>query len=304
MISMNTFSESIMKNGFIVEDYMKISSSLEGDEKKFFIMIDNKKYLVKDSFYDKRRKENTLSPYCEYVGSNFIRESGLLSCQKCYLGYYKGNPVVICEDIFEDCLFRPFKELHQSSAGTDLGSKEYTYDDVLYILDKKSQLDGSDLKDYMHYFWLMFLFDAVLGNRDRHEGNWGFIKRNGITKFAPIYDNGNSLFPNVDLSNWKQYDFIKERVYIRPASQFKMWKKEYTDRAVRTNFNEVLLDSFSHTAEQIALMKTLDYKTLITKSIKDVPTEYVEWFSTIIEFRFRCLILREDFDKVYNEVMI
>lgn len=292
MKEMNLFDD--MYNGFVVEDSMIVQTESEGAEDKFWINVNGRRYLVKDSSYDKKRKQNSLAPYCEYVASNFIRLSRILECQKCYLGKYNGRDVVICEDLFSDCQFQPFKELHQSSAGTDIEEKEYTYSDVLYILKQKSKLPNSEISDYLYHFWLMFLFDAILANRDRHEGNWGFVKKKGTVSFAPIFDNGASLFPGVDLANVKySVEFIKDRVFNYPGSQFKMWKTDYKDRPMRTNFYEIIMKYSDNFQDEIDIISRLDYKDLINKSLRGVPDEYHKWFGTIIECRFRCLILKE-----------
>lgn len=292
----------MMHNGFIVSDDMISASFSEGSEDKFFININNKQYLVKDSSFNYHRKSNSLAPYCEYVGSNFIRLSGLLDCQQTYLGQYSGRPVVICEDIFFNRSFRPFEDLHQSSAGTDLDSKEYTYSDVLYVLQQKSKLEDSDMSNIKTSFWFMFLFDAVLGNRDRHGGNWGFIKENSITRLAPILDNGSSLFPDVDLSNWKHYDFVNTRVFQLPASQFKMWRSDLPDRPRKTNFYDIITNYSDEFRYELDCISKLDYHKLIEQSIIDVPSGIAEWFSIIIECRFRVLILGEDFNNVWYDI--
>ena len=40
------------------------------------------------------------------------------------------------------------------------------------------------------HFWNMFVVDALLGNADRNNSNWGVIVREEL---APVYDNGNCL---------------------------------------------------------------------------------------------------------------
>lgn len=219
----------VMKNGFIVLDQYRVRETPEGSEPKFFISVNGIRYLVKDSSWNRRRKQKSYAPYCEYVASNFIRNAGI-PCHKTFLGSYEDRPVVICQDLFPGITFQPFKELHQSSADTDLRDKEYTYDDVLYVLQKRKNLTGESLKSALRSFWLMFLMDATLGNRDRHEGNWGFIKKGDSIELSPIFDNGSSLFPDVDLSDWKHADFVWDRTFKIPASQFKMWKPGITDR--------------------------------------------------------------------------
>lgn len=54
--SMYLFGEAV-QNGFVVKDDYKIAESTEGSEDKFFIRVNNKKYLVKD-FEDANRIKN------------------------------------------------------------------------------------------------------------------------------------------------------------------------------------------------------------------------------------------------------
>ena len=37
------------------------------------------------------------------------------------------------------------------------------------------------------------IFDALVGEQDRHEENWGIIKRENQYKYSPLYDNGDNL---------------------------------------------------------------------------------------------------------------
>lgn len=291
----------IMRNGFEVKDSMITGECPEGSENKFFIIVNGEKYLVKDSSFNPRRKQPSLAPYCEYAGSTFIRLSGLLPCQTYYLGTYKNRVVVICKDIFNGYQFRPFRDLHQSSAGTDLNNKLYTYDDVLYVLKQKSKLVDSKFADFHSRFWIMFLLDAILGNRDRHEGNWGFIKSDKETLMSPIFDNGSSIFPDVDLSDWCNYDFIKTRVYKLPGSQFKMWRLDRADKPMRTNYYEIIRDYNDTFSEELNMLKQINIDTLIEQSTDFVPDRYAAWFRTIIKFRYECLIIGRDYDSVWEE---
>lgn len=298
-------SDKIMSNGFNITNSLIINEAAEGSEDKFFIEYNNKKYLVKDSSFNKRRKQNSLAPYCEYVGSHFMNELGL-NCQKTFLGFYQNKPVVICEDVFGDYTFRPFRDLHQSSVDSNLENKEYTYDDVIYVMTKIHNITGEELQNSLDTFWKMFLGDAILGNRDRHEGNWGFLVIDGKLKFSPIFDNGSSLFPDVNLANWKTESFIKQRVFQIPGSQFKMWRANITDRPMRTNYWQVINDAsinenFVKNIENLKDFKILD---AIEKSTVDVPPKYTEWFSCILYCRFYCLILHEKFDTVFEKARL
>ena len=46
----------------------------------------------------------------------------------------------------------------------------------------------------------MFILDALIGNWDRHNGNWGFLydTQTDEMRLAPVFDCGSSLFPQAD----------------------------------------------------------------------------------------------------------
>lgn len=49
-------------------------------------------------------------------------------------------------------------------------------------------------------FWDMFIVDALIGNWDRHNGNWGFLYNNSTDEvvLAPVFDCGSSLYLQAD----------------------------------------------------------------------------------------------------------
>ena len=48
--------------------------------------------------------------------------------------------------------------------------------------------------------WDMFIVDALIGNWDRHNGNWGFLYNNSTDEvvLAPVFDCDSSLYPQAD----------------------------------------------------------------------------------------------------------
>lgn len=61
------------------------------------------------------------------------------------------------------------------------------------MLDALEKKYGVNKQESIDHFWDIFVVDALIGNKDRHLGNWGFIKRNHLLEFAPVYDCGSSL---------------------------------------------------------------------------------------------------------------
>ena len=80
----------------------------------------------------------------------------------------------------------------------------------------------------LDHFWNVFVADALLGNFDRHNGNWGFLVSPGgrDISLAPVYDCGSCLLPQADervmrevLSDEKA---LAARVYQFPTSAIKV----------------------------------------------------------------------------------
>lgn len=66
--------------------------------------------------------------------------------------------------------------------------------DIFHIVE--SGVYNIDLEQLKEKFWNMFIVDCLIGNEDRHNGNWGFLKdiKEEKLTFAPIYDCGSCLF--------------------------------------------------------------------------------------------------------------
>ncbi|MCB2358677.1 HipA domain-containing protein [Clostridium estertheticum] len=76
-------------------------------------------------------------------------------------------------------------------------------------------------------FLIIPIFDALIGNSDRHHSNWGIVRNkiNGEIRISPLYDNGSSLcclinpkdVPNFlrDKTRFKSLIFSKSKSMIR-----------------------------------------------------------------------------------------
>ena len=70
----------------------------------------------------------------------------------------------------------------------------YTFQIVCAAMQERFPEEFAEL---MRGFVSMLAFDALVGNNDRHPGNWGVIeplRRNQPRRFAPIYDTARGLF--------------------------------------------------------------------------------------------------------------
>jgi hypothetical protein len=65
--------------------------------------------------------------------------------------------------------------------------------------------------DWTDYWCRVFTFDALIGNTDRHQDNWGILWRSrGFMKtcasFSPAFDNGTSMGGEVVEKNFEKFD--------------------------------------------------------------------------------------------------
>jgi len=80
-----------------------------------------------------------------------------------------------------------------------------------------------EAKGYFNHDWRtkwceILAFDALIGNTDRHQDNWGILWRHSKNgwrcRFAPAYDNGTSLGYEILDNNLEKFDQKKLETYI------------------------------------------------------------------------------------------
>ena len=187
-------------------DAMEELNNYKGSEKKKTLIYDGKKYLVK--FPDPVREKNKNISYInnafsEYVGSNVFRICGFKT-QNTLLGTYTYNGkekiVCACEDFTdENHVLYEFENL-ALSANPDK-KIETELSDIMEVIDSLEKISKLSIKDDVKKkFWDMFVVDSIIGNTDRHNGNWGILvdTQNNCANFAPIYDCGSCLNPMLE----------------------------------------------------------------------------------------------------------
>lgn len=294
-----------MFNGFIVTDALKNCRQYDGNSFKFGITVGEDRYLVKV-------RNESLDYLTEYIASRFIQEIGI-SSQEAWLGSYNGKQVVILKDFTVDgTKLRTFKDTRQSSEGTDLSNKTYTYADVLHLIAEHTKMSDARKQQAITQFWQMYICDAILGNRDRHHGNWGYITNGSVTICAPIYDNGACLFPDVNKKIHEfpenEAKFLFERSEKFPASLFMM---ERPDNSVkRTNYYEMFGDLRINRVlarEVRSLKQNIGYagiRTAITKVVNELgdylPDIYKKFYIEIVCMRYLHIIERKSLEASYK----
>lgn len=139
--------------------------------------------------------------------------------------------------------------------------KYYTIDNIKNKLD---ELDKSLFDDFLK----IMLFDALVGETDRHQENWGITIANNKYSLSPLYDNGTNL-----LSKFKDINYAEK--YYNKTRNFDAYIM-----ASRTQ----IYDNFGRKYKHFDLMKELykKYPKQIIKEIKNLDKLNDEKINNIV----------------------
>ena len=242
----------------------------------------------------------------EYYAEKLASELALLlgiRCAKVDLGIYKGRKCSMSYNL--------------------VGTNELLNEGINYIQEKYPNYDMDEFIDVIENskynvqmleklnikindILTMMIFDALIGNSDRHHSNWGYIYhldfKNGMYNyFCPLYDNGSSLCSyvneediNVILKDRVRYNSLidtKSKSCIgwdneRPIRHFELLKKikeNYYDSTIKLVMN--IKCNITENAVQDILDKfdndiiSIDRKKLLLKFIIDRRNKIVEIYN-------------------------
>lgn len=173
--------------------------------RKMGITYDGKEFLLKfpGNLKEQQMKNINLSysnsPVCEYIGSKIYEIIGL-SVHNTILGIRNEKVVVACEDFLKDGdrLYEfdkikvTFEPHFLDSNGNETNGVGVDLYEIMMTIKEHPFLQ--DISGVQEHFWNMFVIDALIGNTDRNNSNWGIIvRKDGKKEIAPVYDNGNCL---------------------------------------------------------------------------------------------------------------
>lgn len=170
----------------------------------------------------------TNSCFSEHIACNIFNLLGV-SAQETMLGTFdvagKTKIVCACRDFTADGkqLF-DFCSIKNTILDSDSNGNGTELSDILETIEKQQFVEPDYL---LQYFWDMFVVDALLGNFDRHNGNWGFLYDPVLksTTTAPVYDCGSCLLPQADESVMQNVleseEALNRRIFQFPTSAVK-----------------------------------------------------------------------------------
>lgn len=272
---------------------------------KICIRYNDEDYMLKFPGINEGISEHGYSNNCisEYLTCNIIKTLGL-KVQETLLGTYNSNEtekvVVACKDFTsEGTVLKQFAELKNSQIETSKNGYGTEFSEVLETIEEQQIYDVKELKEF---FWDMFIADCLVGNFDRHNGNWGFLINETKRKIeiAPIYDCASCLYPQLtderiaEIINDKEE--MEARVFVFPTSALKIDDKkinyfEYISSLENEECNDALFRIFPK-IELEKINKIIDETPFISNVRK-------EFYKKIIQMRYE-KILKYSYEKLRN----
>ena len=276
------------------------------DGSKICIVYNNQDYMLKFPSLNDNDAEQTYANNCisEYVACKIIKSLGF-KVQDTILGTYNlnGNTkvVVACKDFTSlGVVLRQFAELKNSQIESSKNGYGTELEEVIQTIESQQICDVNYLKDF---FWDMFIADTLVGNFDRHNGNWGFLinERLKEVEIAPIYDCASCLYPQLTDERIKEIiddeEEMNARVFVFPNSALKIDDKkinyyDFISSLDNVDCNKALLRVFPRI--NLNVINEIIDNTLYISDIRK------EFYKKIIKMRYD-LLLKVNYNKLISK---
>lgn len=255
-------------------------------------------YMLKFQKHSIRNKSSYNDHIAEFIGSNIIQLIGYAS-QNTYLALYDNITAVLIK-MFDNKLIELKNTL---SYFYNMNERFLDLDNIIEGYRIRSSKTNMDERLFKEFLIKMLIVDYLLVNIDRHPGNIGFFRENGILVPAPFYDSGASLLTRYFDRNYEEmierHKLINYKVLIdgkrinfeevlkflsKEADDCDYYRKEieYVINNYERNKKEIhriidcikmLGDEYAESANQIKKLlefTTSELKTLLTNQIENV----------------------------------
>ena len=258
---------------------------------KINILYEGKSYMLKFPPVPSRNKVMSYTNGCisEYLACQIFRTIGI-NTQETILGTYtdkrgKEKIVVACKDFTADGKkLMEFAHLKNTCVDSEQSGYGKELSSIMKAIDEQTLLPPSEIRAF---FWDMFIVDALLGNFDRHNGNWGLLidEKLKTVEIAPVYDCGSCLYPQLSEEGMQKVldsdDEINQRIYVFPASSIEedgkkisyfdfisSLKEPECNKALKRISKQIDLDKINELIDETSTLLPIQkdfYKVMITE---------------------------------------
>jgi hypothetical protein len=244
--------------------------TVDGNLRKKWVSSGSEKYLIKEGRWDEKQE-----PFNEVIASKILKDFNIFHVSYSLIRSEKKNiPLSICK-----CMVDKNTEFIKGQYVLDCEEKNdrNNYDRFIEICRKNGISDAKKRIDEM------IAIDYIIGNTDRHTGNFGII-RNAESlewlKVSPIFDNGNSLFFDIrnadDILNktdsfckWFRESNLEKLEYI----DYPEWYDSFTGNSIVDIVYTGLKNNENTTPEkcekvaEIVKMRIKEFERIINKKV-------------------------------------
>lgn len=245
--------------------FININSNIKGSRKKKMIIDKNNNRAFFKYQKDGYNVSEAVSEKISYEIAKVLE----YDCAKIELAKDYNNTLGVLNYLFID----GNNAVHEDAI-TYLNLKNESRKNFYTISNIKKVLDSLD-KSLFNSFIKIMIFDALIGEQDRHEENWGIEKIGNNYKLAPLYDNGCSLlrefrnekFSSNYYSGKKNFDLyiMKSKAIIHKENDGSNYRHFELIKYLNKNYHDIT------EREIINLNKLTD--NIIENIVQNIPDE-------------------------------
>ena len=241
----------------IYKDFNFIDKISRGSREKYLV-IDNKRNLA---MFKYEKEGYICSESCSEKIAYEIAKILNYNCAKIEIAQDNKNQIGVLNYIFSDSYTSPHTDI-VSFLNKDFDKRPYyTVSNIKKVLEK---IDKSLFKEFIK----IMVFDALIGEQDRHEENWGITEKNNHYYMSPLYDNGDSLLNDFKNENFALKFYENEKnfdAYIMRSKTY-IYKEDNKTKYKHFELIKYLYDKYKNITEP----ELLNLYKLTDKKIKEI----------------------------------
>ena len=197
----------------------------------------------------------------EYIGCHIFNSVGI-NAQETLLGTYEKNGakkiVVACKDFTSPgIVLQDFASLKNTVIDSGHSGYGTELSDIMRAMEDQTAFPPALLQQH---FWNVFIIDALIGNWDRHNGNWGFLYNTATDEIAiaPVYDCGSCLYPQADEA------IMRDTIDKQPERDLRTFSIPLS--SIKVNGRKINMDAIFRIVDETPFISDLQkqfYKTML-----------------------------------------
>lgn len=246
-------------------NFIQSAPIVRGSRKKLLAITKENKIAM----FKYEREDYICSEACSEKMAYELAKALGFDCAKIDLAYDEDGKIGVLNYYFSNRFTAPHTDI-VAYLNKDSRQRQnfYTISNIKTVLDDISP-------NLFQNFIRIMVFDALIGEQDRHEENWGITEKEGKYYISPLYDNGDSLlreFKN-PINFQKYYDGTKNFDAYISRSKTIIFKENNKDKYKHFELIQYLFDNYPiETTAEIKKLTILTDK-IIEKIVLQIPDE-------------------------------